>query len=460
MIRTIYIRIVLLFICVVFFSLAVGFFTANNLYSNRFLNSFEEELLEDGKRIGNLYERASAAKLNEFLTAVAELENYDILVVKQNGDSVFFGGREREAQPSVPQQAVARVLQGGIYRGLTETDHKPGPGSGVGLPFQTKEERLAMFLFPNLKDELGIFRTVMLTVLTIVLALGSLLFLFAAHYMVRPIQALTDATRRLAKGDFDTRVPVSGTHELGTLARSFNTMAGELKQLDKLRQDFISNVSHEFQSPLTSIRGFAKALLDNELPEHLRTSYLTIISNESERLSRLTDNLLRLASLDRERVQLHLKRFKLDDQLMRVVISQEPQWQQKKLAVEMELPELSVVADQDLLWHVWANVFANAVRFTPEGGRITITLREEQERAIVTIADTGVGIAEEHLPRIFDRFYTVDKSRERTKEGSGLGLAIVHRIVTLHDGEITVHSSTGEGTVFQIFIPRNVTTDS
>ncbi|WP_199615419.1 sensor histidine kinase [Paenibacillus alkalitolerans] len=461
MIRTLYIRIVLLFLGVVAVSLAVGFFVSLYLHSSTILNHFEEELLEDGKTIASLYERAPSKDLNDFLSAVAELEKYDIVVFRPDGQSSFFSGRERVAEiPAIPQEAISRVLQGGIYRGLKPGSDRPGPHGWVGFPFETGEERFALFLLPSLRDEFEAFRTVMLTVLGIVLALGSLLFLVSARHLVRPIRALTEATKRLAKGDFDYRVPVSTTDELGTLARSFNSMAGELKQLDKMRQDFISNVSHEFQSPLTSIRGFAGALQDNDLPDEMRKSYLSIIADESGRLARLTDNLLRLAALDQDRVALIPKRFKLDDQLMRVVIAHEPQWQRKHIAVDMDVNEMSVEADEDLLWQVWSNLLGNAIRFTPDGGRIGISLKTERDRAIVEFADTGIGISEEDLPRIFERFFTADPSRERTKGGNGLGLAIVHRIVALHRGDIRVRSIPGEGTVFTVIIPGNVTIDS
>ncbi|WP_430106742.1 sensor histidine kinase [Paenibacillus validus] len=198
-------------------------------------------------------------------------------------------------------------------------------------------------------------------------------------------------------------------------------MAEELKQLEQMRRDFVSNVSHEIQSPLTSISGFSKLIRDPGMPANERNQYLDIIETESLRLSRLSENLLKLASLESEHHPFHPVTFDLDEQLRRVVVALEPQWSAKELELELELPRVKITGDPDQLNQVWINLFGNAVKFTPREGRVSIRLEALTDRVKVVIADTGIGIKEEDLEPIFTRFYKADRARQRELGGSGLG---------------------------------------
>ena len=265
-------------------------------------------------------------------------------------------------------------------------------------------------------------------------------------------RAVIDAMGRLARGEFDVQLkPQAGEDgQFGELVRSFNDMAARLGALEKMRQEFISNVSHEIQSPLTSIAGFARALRDPGLSGEERARYLDIIETESRRLSRLSDNLLKLASLDSDQHPFEPRRYRLDRQLREAVLACEPQWLDKSIEMEVSLEEAEIVADPDLMSQVWSNLLHNAIKFTPPGGTIGVRLRLEGGEAAVEVSDTGIGIGEEDLPRIFERFHKADRSRNRAAGGSGLGLAIAKKIVDLHSGSIAVSSRPGEGTVFTV----------
>jgi len=267
--------------------------------------------------------------------------------------------------------------------------------------------------------------------------------------------ALIDAMRRLARGDFNVKVQVKAETDgqFDRLVHSFNEMASQLKALEDMRQEFISNVSHEIQSPLASISGFARALRSERLSGEERGRYLDIIETESRRLSRLSDNLLRLAALDSEHPPFRPERYRLDRQLREAVLACEPQWLEKSIDMEVDLEEAEIVADPELMGQVWGNLLHNAVKFTPAGGTIGVRLRRSGEAAEVCISDTGIGIGEEDLPRIFERFYKADKARSRAGGGSGLGLSIVKKIVDLHRGSIEVRSKPGEGTTFSVRLP-------
>jgi signal transduction histidine kinase len=283
--------------------------------------------------------------------------------------------------------------------------------------------------------------------------IGSLILAIAARYLVKPLHLLTDATRRISKGDFSIHVQSKRKDEIGILTASINDMAKELGMLDKMRQDFVANVSHEIQTPLTSISGFSKALRNKTMDEATRIHYLTIIEEESKRLSRLSENLLNLSSLQYEHHPFYPQIFSLDEQLRGVVITCEPLWALKKQVIDLQLEEVTVLADVDQLNQVWLNLIHNSIKFTPEHREIRIELKAKSDNAIVTISDTGLGIPAEEVHDIFKPFYKVDKARTNSNGGSGLGLSIVKRIVDIHHGDIEVNSTSGEGTIIKVKLP-------
>ena len=267
---------------------------------------------------------------------------------------------------------------------------------------------------------------------------------------------LMDAIHRIAKGDFQINLRADwgkGNHPFTELVEGLNDMAANLRAMEEMRQEFISNVSHEIGSPLTSIRGFARALKNEHLPYEQRMHYLDIIEAECVRLSKLSDNLLRLAMLDSDRYPFQPISYRLDSQLQSLILHCEPQWMEKEIEITVMLEKVVITADEDLLSQVWLNLLHNAIKFTPKGGAITIQLQQQDNYAIVIVADNGPGIAEEDQPRIFERFYKADKSRNRAVGGSGLGLAIVDKIVKIHQGKISVCSRLGEGTEFHVQLP-------
>ncbi|MFH5187201.1 sensor histidine kinase [Paenibacillus sp. TAB 01] len=321
------------------------------------------------------------------------------------------------------------------------------------MPVQQSGERYAVFIRPTYPLKAVDFRKALQLHVITVLVVGGLFMLLVASYLVKPLNMLTKATRRLAKGDFDVQMELNRTDEIGVLSASFNEMTFELRRLEQMRQDFVSNVSHEIQTPLTSIIGFTKALRSAEMPEEERLYYLHIIQSESERISRLSDNLLRLASLESEHHPFHKSTFRLDEQIRRIVVVCEPVWSQKELQIELDLPKTTIAGDPDLLSQVWMNLLGNSIKFTPEGGRIGLRIEAELSSVKVSISDTGAGIPEHEHAMIFHQFYKGDPSRSDSTGGSGLGLAIVKKIVSLHKGTIVVESQAGEGTRMSVILP-------
>ena len=263
-----------------------------------------------------------------------------------------------------------------------------------------------------------------------------------------------EALERIAQGNFDVFIEQDEHGHFIEITDSINKLAKELGSMEQLRQDFISNVSHEFQSPLTSISGYA-ALLRKDGATLRQLEYATIIEEESKRLSKLAENLLRLSALETDGGSITKASFRLDRQLENVVLLLEPQWKAKNIIPETTLPKISVCGNEDLLKQVWINLLVNAIKFTPENGEIDVSLKQNDETALCLISDNGIGIAPSDQMHIFERFYKVDKSRDRSLGGNGLGLALVKKIVNMHAGDITVESAIGKGSIFRVTLPIN-----
>ncbi len=401
-----------------------------------------------GEEMIRLYEQTKPDDQEAFMQHMVKISAYPIHLVDTSGNVTFYGLDDTSSFEIAPE-AVRQVLQGHDYRSPGEADQ-----TFIGLPFSFAGERRAMFMQFSSQNE-NLINRMMMIVLLLGLLIGSLCIFIAARYLVKPIQALTQATRRLAKGDFDVVIQTKRADEMGALTQSFNEMASELKQLEQMRQDFVSNVSHEIQTPLTSISGFAMAMKHSHLvAEGDRSYYLDIIIAESGRLSRLSDNLLKLASLDSEHHPFEATTYYIDEQIRQIVVTCEPQWSAKGIRIELELADaVNITADRDQLNQVWMNLLGNSIKFTPEGGHIEIRMTRAEKEVFFSITDTGVGIAPEQLDYVFERFYKTDRSRNRSIGGNGLGLAIAKKIVTLHQGNIEMKSQVGQGTTVDVHLP-------
>lgn len=240
--------------------------------------------------------------------------------------------------------------------------------------------------------------------MTYSLIAGSLLILVAAMFLIMPIKKLTQATRRIAVGDFNVKLNIKQKGELGTLARSFEEMTHDLHQLEQMRRDFVSNVSHEVQSPLTSISGYALALKQVELTDNERSRYLDIIIAEADRMSKMSDSLLKLSLLESQSQQLQLVTFNLDEQIRRVIVAIQPQWFARNIHFELNLKAVRLMADYDQLNQVWTNILGNSIKFSEDGGVINVSIDQDNKNVMVRITDTGIGISLADQKRMFERF--------------------------------------------------------
>ena len=268
---------------------------------------------------------------------------------------------------------------------------------------------------------------------------------------VREVKTLSNAIAQVANGDFNAKIPINPNDPMAQVYADFNKMSDELASVQILRNDFINNYSHEFKTPIASINGFAELLLDKHLPLEIQREYLGIIRDESERLSMLTSNTILLSKLSSQQIITDIEHYNLGEQLRQCSIILSPQWMKKQLAFNSDLPDVSFYANKELMQHLWLNIIGNAIKFTPDGGEITITLREENNAAIVIVSDTGMGMSNETCMHLFDPYYQGDSSRSSL--GLGLGLSIAKRIVELNNGTITVTSKLCIGSTFTITVP-------
>ena len=258
----------------------------------------------------------------------------------------------------------------------------------------------------------------------------------------------------IARGQFDQRVKIKTDDELGELGETFNYMAQELGSLDQMRKNFVSTVSHDLRSPLTSIHGFVRAFLDDTIPNERKHHYFTIMEEQTERLIKLVNDLLDIAQIESGQLAIQPTNFNLSELIRQVVARMEPEFVNKKLDMELrseEAQDILVFADPDRIDQVIDNLIQNAVQFSSYDSSVEVLLKKE-DQAVISIRDYGPGIRQEDILSIWERFYKADRARTK-KVGTGLGLSIVRHILVLHQTDIEVKSEVGRGTTFTFMLP-------
>ncbi len=285
---------------------------------------------------------------------------------------------------------------------------------------------------------------------------------FVASALVKPLQEMSYAAHRLANGDFSHQIEVCRQDEIGQLAASFNHMTASLKAGEQMRKGFVANVSHELKTPMTTIAGFVDGILDGTVPPAKQAEYLTVVSAEVKRLSRLVNTMLNLSKLESGEVRLNLQPANLQEMVWQGALLHEGRYLAKNIEVTglEELPLLPVVVDLDFMNQVIQNLLDNTVKYTPEKGLVSIAGFCREGQVHLLIRNTGQGIDEAHLPFVFDRFYKVDQSRGDDRNSMGLGLYLVKTIVSLHNGRITVRSVKNSFCEFELVLQEHRVTES
>lgn len=306
----------------------------------------------------------------------------------------------------------------------------------------------------SIKDLLNISsRSIRVSIVSILLITIALMQNISRK-IVNPIKKITDATKKVASGDFTIELETKRNDEIGELTHNFNKMVKELNSIECLQKDFINNVSHEIKTPISSIQGFAKLLEADDLSKEERKEYAEIIKEESDRLLYLSTNILKLAKLENQERIMNKTKFNIAEQIRRTISVLEPKWKEKNIKFNVSLKEQEFWGEKDLMYQVWMNIIENSIKFSKQDGQIDVKMKTNQDSIIVEIKDYGIGMEEEEAKKIFDRFYQIDKSH--TKPGAGLGMTIAKRIVELSGGKIEVTSKLNESTTFIVTLPSKL----
>ena len=281
------------------------------------------------------------------------------------------------------------------------------------------------------------------------LLIGVLVTSRMSKYFFNPIKKLRGAMEKVAEGDFSVRLEEkSSSKEIMEIYTGFNLMAHELNATEILQTDFVSNVSHEFKTPINAIEGYSTLLQDSDNLDGDQREYIDKILFNTQRLSSLVGSILLLSKLENQQIPSHQVEYRLDEQVRQSIVALEPAWEQKDIEFDVELDRISYLGNEPMMHHVWDNLISNAIKFSPNGGTVKIHLAKKLKKLIFTVEDQGPGLSEKAQKHIFDKFYQADASHKQ--EGNGLGLALVKRILTIEKGQITAENIPEGGCRFTV----------
>ncbi|AJD90283.1 histidine kinase [Jeotgalibacillus malaysiensis] len=436
-------------------SIVLGVILTNIYYVSFTKQETIDQNLERAQEVAVTLEQmhGDTAALEPFLSSVANL-GYQIALLDSDQQLTTFGEPfEDLTLTSQAEQVIDQQIYTGETSGLSffMTSHFSSRlDNTVGVPFEVDGQQYALFLRQDMNLLSSDIHTLLLAFLLSIAVVNLAGMFLMAKQLTRPISLLHQATKEVANDNYSHTLAISRPDEIGDLADSFNEMIDRLRQNDESRKTFITNVSHDLQSPLMNIKGYAELISAKAAAGSDEREYAEVIESEAKRLSGLAKQLLLLSSLDQPAYQLKAEQYALDDQIREVIRHYRWRLEEKELDVSLKLMKLQVHADRELMNYVWDNLISNAIKYSPAGSSIHIDL-ENKDKVSVVIEDNGAGILAADLPYITERFYRADQSR--SEEGTGLGLAIVQEIVKLHKGKVEFESVEGEGTKVKVYLP-------
>lgn len=444
--KSIYSKLIFGFFITIVASFSVAGFVSLRLNDQQIESTVEEDLITTNDYVSKVISNINIENRDDIIDLYAKSSEMAITCYSSSEGYVAYGNKKYNP---TPEQMMAMFKS--TNNELSFKHHNEVLAYGTKNMINGQEYYI--YVQKDTSGQKGAIANSAILILGCVFLTGSIVFLVIADIIVKPLTRLTNAIKELSNGNYNVRVDNVGQDEISKLNQGFNQMARQLAKQDETRQKFISDISHEFQTPLTSIQGFANILKEEDLPKEQRVKYANIILYNSKRLSSLAKNMLQLTLLDREEIELELTNYSLVEQMNRVISTQENQAMEKNIEIVFEMPkkEIFIEGDEQRLEQVWTNIISNAIKYTNEGGLITITMKKNSKDIEISIEDTGIGMSKEVVSHIFERFYREDKARN--VEGNGLGLAIVKSIVDLHHGKIDILSQVDVGTNFIVRLP-------
>lgn len=444
--KSIYSKLIFGFFITIVASFSVAGFVSLRLNDQQIESTVEEDLITTNDYVSKVISNINIENRDDIIDLYAKSSEMAITCYSSSEGYVAYGNKKYNP---TPEQMMAMFKS--TNNELSFKHHNEVLAYGTKNMINGQE--CYIYVQKDTSGQKSAIANSAILILGCVFLTGSIVFLVIADIIVKPLTRLTNAIKELSNGNYNVRVDNVGQDEISKLNQGFNQMARQLAKQDETRQKFISDISHEFQTPLTSIQGFANILKEEDLPKEQRVKYANIILYNSKRLSSLAKNMLQLTLLDREEIELELTNYSLVEQMNRVISTQENQAMEKNIEIVFEMPkkEIFIEGDEQRLEQVWTNIISNAIKYTNEGGLITITMKKNSKDIEISIEDTGIGMSKEVVSHIFERFYREDKARN--VEGNGLGLAIVKSIVDLHHGKIDILSQVDVGTNFIVRLP-------
>ena len=444
--KSIYSKLIFGFFITIVASFSVAGFVSLRLNDQQIESTVEEDLITTNDYVSKVISNINIENRDDIIDLYAKSSEMAITCYSSSEGYVAYGNKKYNP---TPEQMMAMFKS--TSNELSFKHHNEVLAYGTKNMINGQEYYI--YVQKDTSGQKSAIANSAILILGCVFLTGSIVFLVIADIIVKPLTRLTNAIKELSNGNYNVRVDNVGQDEISKLNQGFNQMARQLAKQDETRQKFISDISHEFQTPLTSIQGFANILKEEDLPKEQRVKYANIILYNSKRLSSLAKNMLQLTLLDREEIELELTNYSLVEQMNRVISTQENQAMEKNIEIVFEMPkkEIFIEGDEQRLEQVWTNIISNAIKYTNEGGLITITMKKNSKDIEISIEDTGIGMSKEVVSHIFERFYREDKARN--VEGNGLGLAIVKSIVDLHHGKIDILSQVDVGTNFIVRLP-------
>lgn len=464
--KTLYLKFILAYLIFGFFGFVVVATFVSSLTKDHIKKNHAESLYKEAIQIANTYasdlysNRTSLDTVKNQIDALAVYMNSTIWIINPSGRMVLDSSapldleKEKVIENFDSTATAGSYYTEGNFFGYFENDVL-SVFAPITYNYRVQGYVIIHMSMAAIDAETNSFLNISYIMLLILFVLSLIILIFFTEIVYVPLQKIISATEQYASGNMHYEFTVESADEMGYLAASLNYMANEIARAEDNQKKFVANVSHDFRSPLTSIRGYLEAMLDGTVPPELFEKYLNIVLNETDRLKKLTDSLLTLNNLNTKGVYLEKSVFDLNTTIRNTAATFEVVCKNKSIAIELVLTgdTMPVEADMGKIQQVLYNLLDNAIKFSPQDSIIKIETTEKKNKVFVSVKDRGIGIPKEDLKLIWDRFYKSDLSRGKDKKGTGLGLSITKEIIMAHGEHINVISTVGVGTEFIFSLP-------
>mgnify|MGYP004501765437 FL=1 len=466
--KTLYLKLLLAYLIFGLF----GFVAVATFVSNMTMDHLKKEkadsLYREATLIANTYasdlysNEATLESVKDQLDALDTYMNATIWIINPSGRMILDSSSPVDVETEIVVENFDPTVTAGSYYTVGDffdTFDKDvlSVFAPITADYRVKGYVVIHYAMSSLEAEANSLLNISYIMLVILFLLSLIILIFFTEIVYIPLRKITEATEQYASGNMHYEFSVESEDEMGYLAASLSYMASEIARSEDDQKKFVANVSHDFRSPLTSIRGYLEAMIDGTIPPEMHEKYLTIVLNETDRLTKLTNSLLTLNNLNTNGMMLNKMDFDINRTIRNVAASFEGTCRQKMIAIELVLTgdEMYVVGDVDKIQQVLYNLLDNAIKFSHHDSVIKMETTEKRSKIFVSVKDSGIGIPKDDLKLIWDRFYKSDLSRGKDKKGTGLGLSITKEIIQAHGEHINVISTEGVGTEFIFSLPKS-----